>query len=125
MLSGDPKIISLAFITGVVPSLVWLWFWLREDRKNPEPAGLLALVFILGAIAVLLVLPIQKFVQGFHIPEKFELVVWASVEDLMKFLLALLLVTSADQADEPTDWPIYLITIALGFAALENIFFLM
>ena len=33
----DPKILGLAFVEGVIPSIFWLWFWLREDSKKEEP----------------------------------------------------------------------------------------
>ena len=57
----DPKTIILAIVAGVIPALLWLWFWLREDREHPEPKGLLLITFFLGVIAVLFVLPIEKF----------------------------------------------------------------
>ncbi|MEK7069271.1 MAG: PrsW family glutamic-type intramembrane protease [Patescibacteria group bacterium] len=125
MITSDPKILAIAFIGGIVPAMLWLWFWLREDRKNPEPRGLLTIVFIVGMVTVLIVLPIQKMVQNFVLSETWELVVWASIEEIMKFLMVLLIVSDTDQADEPTDWPIYLITVALGFAAFENVLFLL
>ena len=125
MITSDPKILAIAFIGGIVPAVLWLWFWLREDRKNPEPRGLLTIVFIVGMVTVLIVLPIQKMVQNFALSETWELVVWASIEEIMKFLMVLLIVSDTDQADEPTDWPIYLITVALGFAAFENVLFLL
>ena len=125
MLINDPKILGTLFLGGIVPSLFWLWFWLREDRKNPEPKGLLALVFLLCMAGVYLVLPIQKIIEGFSLPGTWELAAWASVEELMKFVLVFIIVANTGQADEPTDWPIYLITGALGFAALENILFLL
>ena len=28
-----------ALIGGFVPALVWLWFWLKEDKQKPEPKG--------------------------------------------------------------------------------------
>jgi RsiW-degrading membrane proteinase PrsW (M82 family) len=46
------------------------------------------------------------------------------VEEIMKYLAVLAIVYRTNYADEPLDWPIYLITAALGFAALENALFL-
>ena len=63
MLTTDPKILGLAFVGGIIPSLLWLWFWLNEDKKNPEPKGILSIVFIVGMIAVSFVLPIEKLIQ--------------------------------------------------------------
>lgn len=123
-MTSDPKILGLAFLAGLLPSLLWLWFWLKEDQKNPEPKGLLTVVFIAGMGTVLLVLPIQKIIQALSLPNNWELIAWASAEELIKYLVVFLVVCNTGQADEPIDWPIYLITVALGFAALENTLFI-
>ena len=122
---NDPKIWGIAFFGGILPSILWLLFWLREDHKNPEPKGLLAIAFVMGMITVMIVLPIQKIIQSFAWPNGWELVAWAGTEEILKLLTVLLVVSSTNQADEPMDWPIYIITLALGFAAVENTLFLL
>jgi protease PrsW len=124
LLTNNPKILGLAFLGGIIPSLLWLWFWLKEDDEHPEPKALLALVFIMGMIAVVVVLPIQKFIQDQISSHEVELVLWASAEEILKYLAVLLVLYKTNNAKEPIDWPIYLITAALGFAALENTLFL-
>ncbi len=124
-MTNDPKTLGLAFLGGIIPSLLWLWFWLREDKKNPEPKGLLTIVFIMGMAAVALVLPIQKAIQDSVSSPDAQLILWASAEEIMKYIAVLAVVYRTNFADEPIDWPIYLITAALGFAALENALFLM
>ncbi|OGI79305.1 hypothetical protein A3F19_02285 [Candidatus Nomurabacteria bacterium RIFCSPHIGHO2_12_FULL_37_29] len=123
-MTNDPKILGLAFLGGVVPSLLWLWFWLKEDNQKPEPKGILAVVFIMGMIAVVFILPIQKFIQAHVSSDQWELVLWASAEEIIKYLAVLVIIYKTNHADKPIDWPIYLITSALGFAALENTLFL-
>ncbi len=125
MVTSDPKILILAFVSGIIPSLLWLWFWLREDTRNKEPRGLLTIIFIVGMATVLLVLPAEKMVQNFSWPGEWNLIAWAGIEELMKLIAVALVMLNTDQIDEPTDWPIYLITVAVGFAALENTLFLL
>jgi RsiW-degrading membrane proteinase PrsW (M82 family) len=125
MLSTDPKIILLAFLGGLIPSLLWLWFWLKEDEIHPEPKLLLAFVFILGMIAVVIVFPIQKFIQEHIASEHGRLILWALAEEVLKYLAVLIILFRTDNASEPIDWPIYLITAALGFATLENTLYLL
>jgi RsiW-degrading membrane proteinase PrsW (M82 family) len=125
MITSDPKILGLALLAGIIPSLMWLWFWIKEEGKRPEPRGLLALVFILGMLATLLVLPIQKFIKVHVTAEDLQLIFWAASEEIIKFLVVLVLLYNTDEIDEPTDWPIYMMTAALGFAALENALFLL
>lgn len=121
---NDPKTLALAFVSGIIPALLWLWFWLREDKKKEEPKGLLAIIFILGMVSVIFVLPIQKFIQNSIDSHAWQLVLWASTEEIVKYLAVLLILHKTAYINEPLDWPIYIITAALGFAALENTLFL-
>lgn len=121
---SDPKILGLAFIGGIIPSLLWLWFWLREDRANPEPKLVLTTTFIMGMAAVILVLQVQRFIKTNVDSENLQLVLWASAEEVVKYLAVLIVIFRTSYAKDPIDWPIYLITSALGFAALENALFL-
>lgn len=123
-LISDPKILGLAFLGGIIPSLLWLWFWLKEDEEHPEPKLLLTIVFIMGMMAVIVVLPIQKFIQSHISSPEGQLILWASAEEILKYLAVLVILYKTNNANEPIDWPIYLITAALGFAALENALFL-
>ncbi|OGI82043.1 hypothetical protein A3B93_02385 [Candidatus Nomurabacteria bacterium RIFCSPHIGHO2_02_FULL_42_24] len=121
----DPKTIAIAVVGGLVPALIWLWFWLREDKEKPEPKGLLALTFIGGMAAVIFVLPLEKFANTHIANQTTLLVVWSALEEIAKFAIVALIALKTPFANEPIDYPIYFITTALGFAALENTLFLL
>ncbi len=121
---NDPKILAFAFIGGIIPSLIWLWFWMKEDRKRPEPKGLIAVIFIMGMLAVVFVLPIEKLIKVSFDSRVTELILWACAEEIIKFIAVMLVIYKTKFADEPIEWPIYMITAALGFAALENTLYL-
>ncbi|MCX6757790.1 MAG: PrsW family glutamic-type intramembrane protease [Candidatus Nomurabacteria bacterium] len=120
----EHKNLLIAILAGFVPALTWLWFWLKEDEEKPEPKVLLFMCFILGMIAVIFVLPIEQFLQS-HITSKMgQIISWASAEEIIKYLAVIILIGKSGLIKEPIDWPIYMITASLGFAALENTLFL-
>ncbi len=110
---------SIAFLGGVLPALFWLWFWLREDKKRPEPLRLIALSFISGMAVVPLALPLQKYALELFADANL-IVVWVTIEETLKYAAALLLILWHKEVDEPIDLIIYMIAVALGFSALEN-----
>jgi RsiW-degrading membrane proteinase PrsW (M82 family) len=120
---GNPKILGAAFLGGIIPSLLWLWFWLKEERSS-EPGELLFVIFLLGMASVIVVLPIEKFIQTYVGSSTNQIILWAAAEEILKYLAVLVVLYHTNNALEPIDWPIYMITAALGFAALENALFL-
>ncbi len=124
---AESKIITIVYASlgGIIPTLFWLWFWLKNDKENPEPAGLIFLSFIMGAGSVLLAIPLQKFVSTFGFDSNIQMTIWATIEEVLKYLAVVIIAFGSRYLDEPIDYPMYLIAGALGFAALENTFFLL
>jgi len=135
-----------AFLGGLLPALLWLWFFLKEDSRRPEPKWLIVAAFMAGMLAVLLALPsemLAKCVAAGAWPEgawtsPFSTIqhcstlsgvnpifLWAAIEELLKYALVLVVVLWRKAVDEPIDAMVYLITVALGFAAFETGLFLM
>lgn len=118
--------ITIATISGVLPAIVWLWFWLKEEDKNhPEPRGLIFLTCLIGAIMVVFAIGLQRFSEPYLANEIVKLTTWASIEEILKFLAVVVIVFGTGHIDEPIDFPMYFIAVAIGFAALENILFLL
>lgn len=116
--------IGYAFLGGVLPVLLWLHFLLKEDARCPEPRSLIVVAVIAGMLAVPAALPLQTFFANLLPTGLPVIVAWASVEEVLKYLLAALLVLWRRSVNETVDLVIYMITVALGFAALENTLFL-
>jgi RsiW-degrading membrane proteinase PrsW (M82 family) len=115
---------AVAFLCGLIPALFWLWFWLREDSEHPEPYLLIAITFIAGMAVVPLALPLQKYAIGLYQGDNL-IYVWVIIEEVLKYGVALSIILWNRAVDEPVDMIIYMITIALGFACLENTLFLL
>jgi len=75
-------------------------------------------------VCVIIVIPLQKFIQNNVTSNVWQIIGWASIEELIKYLGVVILLYKTNRVDEPIDWPIFLITAALGFAALENTLYL-
>lgn len=110
---------------GMFPALAWLWFWRREDRAHPEPRKLIALAFLAGMATVAVVIPIQKFAALYLATQTATFIAWSTIEEVMKYVAARVTVLWRRDDDEPIDPVIYMVAVALGFAALENVLFLL
>lgn len=126
---------------GILPALIWLSFWLKEDSVHPEPKRLIFLTFIYGALSVPFAFAIQLLVNkflfvGVDVHAIFEntayfsisgvlmLAVWAFSEELVKYFAAYHGGLKKEDNDEAVDDMIYMISAALGFAAIENALFI-
>jgi len=127
--------IALSFL----PPLVWLLFWLQEDRRHPEPKHLILLTFVAGIAAAVLAASSELVLFGrppllsglahrlapalLALP---GLVLGgvALIEEYLKYAAVKFAVLSRREFDEPVDAMVYMVTAALGFAAVENVLFL-
>jgi RsiW-degrading membrane proteinase PrsW (M82 family) len=126
--------ISFSLLGGLLPALIWLWFWLKEDKLQPEPKHRIALSFICGMLAVWPAIEVEKYFcnlinpavcSGSIRPDLLLVVLWAAIEEIFKYTLAFLSSFWKNKYNnEPIDPIIYMITAALGFSALENALFL-
>jgi len=110
---------------GILPALFWLWFWIREDKLHPEPRGRVMLAFVAGMIAVPLAYPVQSWAYGLFGLGLGTIIIWATIEEVLKYAAAGFTGLLSKAFDEPIDAMIYLITAALGFSALENTLFIL
>lgn len=117
------------YLFGLLPSILWLIFYLRRDA-HPESNKTILKVFFYGMLIGFLVILLEKifsysidFLKNQEILY-FILIVFvgvALIEEYFKYFVVKLTVLKNSELDEPFDIFLYMIISALGFAALENI----
>lgn len=109
-------------LLSVLPGFIWIIFIYKTDKYEPEPRKQILKAFIIG---VLCVFPAVLLENLFDIGSEFftAIAVAPVVEEVLKFLMFMIFFYHAKDFDEPLDGIIYACSIALGFATIENIFY--
>ena len=121
----------LLIVLGFLPSLIWLGYWLRKD-SHPEPKVLIAKTLLLGImlspLAIVLELLFAQYaarmlgIDSRVFSDSPWFYLWAAfVEEVVKYLAVYFIVLRSPDFDEPVDAMVYMLTAAMGFAAMENI----
>lgn len=118
--------IGYAFIGGLLPALIWLYFLLKEEDNCPQPRWAVFLAFIAGMLAVPVVIPLEDIAIRL-LPSGLPVIIaWATAEETLKYLFAATFVLWRKHAvRNAVDVVATMLTVALGFAALENALFLL
>src|SRR3989344_7001359 len=119
----------IAIGLAVLPSLIWLFFYLKED-PHPEPRYWLFIIFLMGVALAPLVISLEMALSkifNFFIVVPLEsglliFIIAPLVEEAAKYGAIHLALNKNPVLDEPVDGMIYVIVAALGFAAIENVF---
>ncbi len=122
----NPETLLFAILGGAVPAIFWLWFWLKEEGdKKTEPIGLIILSFVLGGIIVIIAIWMEKYSLNYISDYTYQVIIWATIEELLKLLGVTIILLGSNIIKKPIDYPMYFIAVALGFAAFENILYLL
>ena len=118
--------ITYAFIGGLLPALVWLYFLLKEEERCPQPAWAIFVTFVAGMLAVPFVLPFEDLAVRTFSGDLSIIIAWATIEETAKYILfGLAALFFHRLIRNSIDIVIGMITVALGFAAVENALFLL
>lgn len=116
--------LGYAFLGGLLPSLIWLHFLLKEDATHPEPKQIIVYAFLAGMLAVPIALYAELYTKGYLTDTLSVLTAWALIEEVLKYAMAAFFILWRHAVDEAPDYVIYMITVALGFAAAETMLFI-
>jgi RsiW-degrading membrane proteinase PrsW (M82 family) len=130
-LSGD-TLTAVGLILALIPAVVWLAFFYRQDRLEPEPRTMVIGVFVLGVlVATAAAIPIVDRLFGVgswlatsplvHLAG--GILVVGTVQEGLKYLAIRLSVYDSAEFDERTDGIIYGTAMGLGFATALNVGF--
>lgn len=126
----DLPYLVAAVVLALAPSLVWFFFYLKEDL-HPEPKYWLLIIFLMGVTSAPLVIFIETLLVKFTDESAISLwfggaglllvLIAPLVEEVTKYGIVHLTLNKNPVLDEPADAMIYMIASALGFAAIENV----
>ncbi|HEX2952976.1 MAG TPA: PrsW family glutamic-type intramembrane protease [Bacillota bacterium] len=116
-----------------MPGLLWLTYFYRKDRFEPEPKSLVLKLFAGGMLMVIPAGFLERFwrapltearMSGDIVSLFFlSLFMIGLIEEGVKMLLLGLAIYPNPELDEPVDGIVYGVTVGLGFAAVENLFY--
>nr|WP_027879910.1 PrsW family glutamic-type intramembrane protease [Mesoflavibacter zeaxanthinifaciens] len=122
-------IMALAPIATIV---AYIYF---KDKYEKEPTRLLIISFLLGAIVSVIITTIFYIFFNSFLPLEDKLSVWEQFkqaffvvgfsEELSKYLIVLLFAQRHKEFNEPFDGIVYAVMVSMGFAATENIMYVL
>jgi len=116
----------ITVISGALaPSIALLSYIYLKDRYESEPLKLISRMFIMGA---LLVFPAYVFEhmlqQGINIAFITNVLSIGIIEEFLKWFVIYFMIYKHVEFNEPYDGVVYSVSVAIGFATIENIGYL-
>lgn len=122
----------LSVVLALVPALALLFLFRWWDKKRPEPAGAVWKVVALGVAACVPAFFAERWLQGAlgDLDEAqggllHAFLVAGGIEEALKLLVVMLFVWRKDDFNEVMDGVLYLAAASMGFAGLENVYYVM
>ena len=123
----------IAFAVAVLPAILLLIYIYKKDAK-PEPKGQIWKAILLGAVIVIPIVIIENIISAFLFGEGGEASSFIShcvdaffvaslPEESFKLLALWLVLRKNPHFDEHFDGIVYSVCVGLGFATIENIFY--
>ena len=125
------------FALAFAPGVFWLWFFARRNIYRPDPKRILAVTFFLGMLStfpagMLNSTFISDEVSAALSGHSVALSAFAAsmffvvgpVEETLKFLAVRIYAYRSLYFDEPMDGMVYAAAASLGFASLENLYYI-
>ncbi len=122
------SVIWFDIVFSFLVAFLWLKWFLKKDKYEKEPERLIFIAFFAGMLATIPCALFESFLrlpdQGSTVPfQKLYLsFLWVGmVEEFFKYLAVRLTVYRSREFNEVMDGMVYMVSAALGFAATENV----
>ncbi|TXG39288.1 PrsW family intramembrane metalloprotease [Seonamhaeicola maritimus] len=120
---------------AVAPVFIIILYIYFKDKYEKEPKRLLVYNFLLGAIVSIIVTTILYYIINVFIPLPNETSVFQQfikaffvvglTEEFSKYIIVRYYAQTNKEFDEPFDGIVYAVMVSMGFAATENIFYVL
>ena len=119
-------------LASLAPVFIILFYIYFRDKYDREPLGMLVKALLLGIVTVVPVIFVERMMKNM-MPQSGKVaaaayhafVVAGSTEEIFKFLALYILVWKSPSFDEKFDGIVYAVFVSLGFAAVENVLYVM
>ncbi|TKC19740.1 glutamic-type intramembrane protease PrsW [Robertmurraya kyonggiensis] len=112
---------------AIAPGLALLSYFYLKDEYDSEPISVVFRAFMIGALLVFPIMFIQYVLDVEHIVHSDLIHAFFSIsflEEFFKWFILIYTVYQHVEFDEPYDGIVYGVAVSLGFATVENIFYL-
>lgn len=112
---------------AIAPSIAILCYIYLRDHLQPEPISMVVRTFLFGILLVFPIMLLQYIIQnewGLTQPFFQAVIASALIEEFFKWLVVYHTAYKHMAFDEPYDGIVYAVSVSLGFASLENLFYL-
>jgi len=117
---------------ALAPVLILLFYIFIRDKYEKEPVKLLLTGLLLGVLSTgmvlgagSIVLPLAPEENGLALAFFSAFISSAGIEEAVKFILLYFLIWRTKEFNEPFDGIVYAVFISLGFAAVENVLYVL
>lgn len=113
---------------GIAPGLALLSYFYLKDEYESEPISFVFRAFVFGALLVFPIMFIQYVLDAENIIQSDLIQAFFSIsllEEFFKWFILIYTVYQHIEFDEPYDGIVYGAAVSLGFATMENIFYLL
>jgi len=119
-------------LASLAPVLIILFYIYFRDKYEKEPLGMLVKALLGGVLIILPVIIVERWLSALSpFSGKVGAAAWhafvvaGSTEEIFKYLALYLLIWKSPSFNEKFDGIVYAVFVSLGFAAVENVMYVM